>query len=156
MGWQLNFMNLNAPDLTKRPPRSPRARLGGFAMLPRMLDKGRAALANSVGEFHYNCPLDQHFLNFVGVNADDLKEQLASGKGDGEILEWIKIHATRRPSVTEIAAWSVYQEQRAPSDPDSRQHFNDLHAKTAPQRDDISTWFDLLDVDDHVTFGGKP
>jgi Domain of unknown function (DUF5069) len=29
-----------ALDLTKRPPRSPRLRLGGYALLPRMLDKG--------------------------------------------------------------------------------------------------------------------
>ena len=35
----------NSPDLTKRPPRSPRARLGGYVILPRMLDKGRAAIA---------------------------------------------------------------------------------------------------------------
>ena len=32
----------NAPDLTQRPPRSPRVRLGGYAILPRLLDKGRA------------------------------------------------------------------------------------------------------------------
>ena len=23
-------------------------------------------------------------------------------------------------------------------------------------REDVKTWFDLLDLDDHVTFGGKP
>ena len=38
------FMTLNAPDLTKQPPRSPRVRLGGCVILPRMLDKGRALL----------------------------------------------------------------------------------------------------------------
>ena len=27
-----------APNLTQRPPRSPRVRLGGYAMLPRILD----------------------------------------------------------------------------------------------------------------------
>jgi hypothetical protein len=32
-------------DLTLRPPRSPRIRLGGFAILARMLDKGRATIA---------------------------------------------------------------------------------------------------------------
>ena len=37
-------MTLNAPDLTKQPPRSPRVRLGGCVILPRMLDKGRALL----------------------------------------------------------------------------------------------------------------
>ncbi len=35
--------SISAPDLTQRPPRSPRVRLGGLVLLPRMLDKGRAA-----------------------------------------------------------------------------------------------------------------
>jgi hypothetical protein len=26
--------------------------------------------------------------------------------------------------------------------------------KIAPKREDIATWFDLLDLDDYVTFGG--
>ena len=38
-------MSLHTPDLTKQPPRSPRVRLGGYVVLPRMLDKGRATLA---------------------------------------------------------------------------------------------------------------
>ena len=37
--------HFGAPDLTQRPPRSPRSRLGGYSLLPRMLDKGRATLA---------------------------------------------------------------------------------------------------------------
>ena len=43
-------------DLTLRPPRSPRCRLGGYALLPRMLDKGRATLAGKNGDYHYACP----------------------------------------------------------------------------------------------------
>ena len=62
-------MNIHAPDLTKRPPRSPRVRLGGFVILPRMLDKGRATIAGKAGEYHFNCPLDQRFLRFAGIDA---------------------------------------------------------------------------------------
>src|SRR6185369_6033844 len=83
----------NVTDLTKRPPRSPRVRLGGYVILPRMLDKGRATIAGKNGEYHYNCPLDQHLVNFVGIDADALREQLAAGKGDGEILEWVEANA---------------------------------------------------------------
>ena len=50
--------DIHAPDLTKRPPRSPRVRLGGLVILPRMLDKGRAAIAGTIGDYHYDCPLD--------------------------------------------------------------------------------------------------
>ena len=56
-------MSLQTPDLTQFPPRSPRVRLGGYAILPRMLDKGRATLAGKNGEYHYACPLDQGFWN---------------------------------------------------------------------------------------------
>ena len=43
-------------DLTRRPPRSMRVRLGGFGILARTLDKGRATLAKKNGEFNYNSP----------------------------------------------------------------------------------------------------
>src|ERR1039458_10705147 len=75
----------NSPDLTKRPPRSPRVRLGGYVILPRMLDKGRATVAGKKGEYHYACPLDERFLEFAGINPKALKKELAKGKGDGEI-----------------------------------------------------------------------
>ena len=145
----------NAPDLTQRPPRSPRVRLGGYVILPRMLDKGRATINGKHGEYYYNCPTDQRFLNFVGINADALKKQLAAGKSDTEILEWIQRNAKHKRTEPEIAAWSAHAEQRVPADTESREFFHGIHAKVAPKREDIATWFDLLDLDDYVSFGGK-
>jgi hypothetical protein len=148
-------MPANPPDLTKRPPRSPRVRLGGYVILPRMLDKGRASIAHKNGEYNFACPLDQRFLEFTGIDAEALKKQLAEGKGDGEILEWINANSRTKPKPTDILAWSAMQEQRVPTDPESRAFFNELHSKVAQQREDIATWFDLLDLDDYVSFGGK-
>lgn len=145
----------NAPDLTKRPPRSPRVRLGGYVILPRMLDKGRATLARKNGEYNYDCPIDGHFLDFVGIKGKALKQQLAAGKGDGEILRWIQKNAKHKRTEPEIQAWSAYQEQRAPSEIEGREYFHETHAKLAPKREDIAAWFDLLDLDDYVSFGGQ-
>lgn len=146
----------NAPDLTKRAPRSPRVRLGGYVILPRMLDKGRATIAGTEGEYHYNCPMDGRFLEFAGLSADALKKQLGAGKSDGEILAWIQKNGKNKRTESEIAAWSAHAEQRAPADAESRSYFNELQQKAAPQREDIVSWFDLLDVDDYVSFGGQP
>ena len=148
-------MPMNTPDLTKHPPRSPRVRLGGYVILPRMLDKGRATIAGKNGEYKYACPLDERFLDFAGIDPEALKKQLAADKGDGEILEWIKANSKNKPTEVEIAAWSALAERRVPSDPESRAFFNELHSKVAEQREDIATWFDLLDLDDYVSFGGK-
>ena len=41
------MLNLSAPDFSQHPPRSVRVRLGGFAHLPRLLDKARAAAAGT-------------------------------------------------------------------------------------------------------------
>jgi hypothetical protein len=145
----------NAPDLTKQPPRSARVRLGGYVILPRMLDKGRATINGKNGEYRYDCPMDQRFLSFVGIDAKALQKQIATGKGDGEILMWIEKNAKHKHSEAEICQWSTYASGRAPMDVESREFFNELHKKYAPKREDIATWFDVLDVDDFVTFGGK-
>jgi hypothetical protein len=147
---------LNAPDLTQRAPRSPRVRLGGYALLPRMLDKCRATLIGKNGEYHYNCPLDQHIINFLGIDAEALKAEVATGKGDGEILEWINAHAKNKREAWEIAAWSTFQDNRGPdSDADTLGYFAESVSKLSKTREDIKTWADMLDVDDYVSFGGK-
>ena len=147
---------LFAPDLTKRPPRSPRQQLGGYALLPRMLDKGRAEIAGQSGEYHYNCPLDQRFVQFVGIDPAALREQLAAGKGDGEILAWINETAQHKRTPWEIEQWSDYMQRRSPeSDAETRAYFGEMLSKLSETREDIKTWADLLDLDDYVSFGGK-
>jgi hypothetical protein len=47
-------------------------------------------------------------------------------------------------------------EQRVPTSVEMRGYFNENCKKLAPKREDIGTWFDMLDVDDYVTFGGQP
>jgi len=146
-------MSLHTPDLTKFPPRSPRVRLGGYAILPRCLDKGRATIAGKNGDYHYACPLDHQFLDFVGIDPEALKKEL--DKSDTEVLEWIHKNAKHQRAPQEIALWTHWQDNRAPDNTDGREYLNELHKKGAPKREDISTWFDVLDMDDYVSFGGK-
>ena len=92
-------------DLTERPPRSFRVRLGGFVILARMIDKGRARLSKKNGEYNYNSPTDQHLVRFLGFDADALSKELAAGKGDGEILQWVLANATTPRTPWEIETW---------------------------------------------------
>ncbi|MGD1089888.1 MAG: DUF5069 domain-containing protein, partial [Verrucomicrobiota bacterium] len=61
------IMTLNAKDLTKEYPRSPRVTLAGYVIAARMLDKCRAAISGTLGEYHFDCPLDRYFLQFAGI-----------------------------------------------------------------------------------------
>ena len=147
----------SAPDLTQRPPRSPRVRLGGYVLLPRILDKGRAAQAGKLGLYRFSGKgMDRHFLNFTGIEFEAFKAQIATGASDSDMLAWVTANAKHPRQPWEIAAWSAYHEQRVPdSDAETLGEFAASVAKLSPAREDIHTWFDLLDLDDHCTFGGK-
>jgi len=145
-------------DLTQRPPRSPRLRLGGYVLLPRIIDKGRAALAGKLGEYRFTGKgMDRHFLAFVGIDFEAFKTQLAIASSDTEILAWVESVARTPRQPWEIAAWSAYHEARTPdSDAETLAEFAEKVASFTKTREDIKTWFDLLDLDDHCTFGGQP
>jgi hypothetical protein len=149
-------VNLGAPNLTLHPPRSPRSKLGGFAHFPRLIDKARAVAAGTQGDFHYNCPVDAHFFAFTGIDHEAFMVEVKSGKGDGELLAYAMANLKPARSESQIASWSHWFAGTAPNNPDTRAFFNDIHRKNAPLRTDIETWFDWLELDDYVTYGGKP
>ena len=146
----------SSPDLTQRAPRSPRLRLGGYVLLPRILDKGRALLAGKLGEYQTSAKgMNRHFFNFTGVTFDTLMAELATGKGDGDMLAWVQANSPTPRQPWEISAWSAYQESRGPdSDAETWDSFGAAVRKHSPAREDVQTYFDLLDLDDFTSFGG--
>ena len=148
--------SLAAPDLPRRAPRSPRTRLGGYSHLPRLLDKCRAALAGSIGEYDYNCPRDQQFFAFTEIDAEKFKAAVATGLGDGEMLAWVQANAGKKRAAWEIKTWSEWMDNFSPaSDPGTAGFYAGVLAKLSATRPDIHSWSDLLELDDHCSFGGK-
>lgn len=148
--------NFSAPDLARHPPRSPRTRLGGYVHLPRLIDKARAVAAGTNGDYHYHCPFDQRFFAFTGIDHEVFMAEVKTGKSDSELLAYVQAQTQPKRHASEIATWSAWMEQLAPTNPDSRAFFNDVHRKNAAHREDIATWFEWLELDDFVTFGGRP
>lgn len=144
---------LNQPDLTQYPPRSVRVRLGGYAHLPRLLDKARAVNAGTAGDFKYNCPLDRHFFAFTGISHVKMLAAIKRAKSDTEMLAWVGRHTKRQPH--EIAAWSAWLEQHGPGGADGHSWMAETLRKIAPGRTDVRSFADLLDLDDYVSYGGR-
>jgi Domain of unknown function (DUF5069) len=140
-----------AKNLTQEPPRSPRYRLGDYALMARMIDKGRADLQGTVGEYHFACPLDQMLFEFKGVKDDEVKKLLASGAPDEQVLGWFDNHGTRR-TAEEIKAWSNGVEGYRPyDDPERKEWFSDECVKLG-LKPESSTLVDYLEADDAVSF----
>lgn len=147
------MINYSAPDLTQHPPRSVHVRLGGFAHLPRLLDKARAFIAGKQGGFRYNCPLDQHFFAFTGIDHEVMLAEIKKGGSDTEMLGWVREHTKRLPF--EIYAWSAWLEQHGPGGAGGHEWMAESIKANAGDRDDVRSFADLLDLDDYVSYGGK-
>ena len=89
----------------KSSPRGPHVTLGGYALAARALDKCRAALVGWQGDYLSNCPLDQRWLRFAGIDYASFRSYVATGATDEEVAAWIGEHAKKRPPA-EIEAWN--------------------------------------------------
>src|SRR6266567_7855130 len=91
----VNFvMNKKGKDLTKEPPRSPKTRVGGYVILGRTIDKCRALLWGNIGEYHFDCPLDNMLFGFRGIKGEVFKAFVETGASDAEIAEWVQKNGT--------------------------------------------------------------
>lgn len=144
-------MSIQAKDLTKEAPRSPRVQLGGYPLLARSLDKGRAALNGTAGEYHFDCPLDNFLFGFKEVKGSDIKALLEKGSSDGEIVSWLDTHGVSRTG-EEIVAFAKTLEQARPYDnPEKKEWFIGECAKVGLDASK-STMFEFLEKDDEVSF----
>ncbi len=136
-------------DLTKDFPRSVKdTSLEGIVMLARTTDKARANAAGTVGEYHYNCGMDQKVLAFVGIDHEAFK-RLASENDDAKLTATLRENYLKSKSQSEIAQFNAdYLKLSPEAGSDSYKYFIDLRSKIAPDRTDVTTWPDLLDLDE--------
>lgn len=143
-------LKLLAIDLSKDFPRSPRAVLGGFVVAGRTLDKCRAAIAGTLGEYHFDCPLDGYFFDFSGITAADFKEFVATGATDEEVGQWIQERSKVKDS-HEIIQWNNKMRSLRPVDlPMKLQEFLEGYIpKFVPRNRPVYVWFDVYDLEEH-------
>ena len=144
--------NIQAKDLTKEAPRSPKERLGGFAILPRAIDKCRAVLANTNGEYKFDCSNDNVLFKFKGITGADLKDYIAQGHTDDEIVDWVKNHGLPKTD-EEIQAWSeaFNTDYSYSTNPEKKAWFDPECIKLGldPAK---TTLFEYLEADDKASF----
>lgn len=142
-------MSIPALDLTTDFPRSPRALLAGYVVAGRMLDKCRAVIAGTNGEYHFDCPLDNTFLDFAGITAAAFKEFVATGADDAAVADWIAANAKPRDR-REIIRWNNQMRDRRLSDmPIELQEFLEGYIPTViPPGKIVRVWFDVYDIEE--------
>jgi Domain of unknown function (DUF5069) len=147
--------NMSTPivdrDLTKQPPHSPRDRLADFAIAKRTIDKCRASLKGTLGEFHYDCPLDNMLFGFKQINGDQFKAVVKAAKAYDEVGDWLlKNRAKKSPE--EIKAWSDNVEASSLyNNPEKKDYFSQSCAALGLNPEKTTT-FQWLEADDRASF----
>jgi hypothetical protein len=142
-------LKLLAKDLTKEFPRSPRELLAGYVIAARAVDKCRAVLAGTGGEYHSGCPVDAMFLEFTSIGYDKFREFVATGATDAEIAAWIQQQAKPRPRA-EIIQWNNELRAKRLSELPAgiQEYMEDYIPKFVPRNRPVYVFFDVYDLEE--------
>lgn len=142
---------LLAPNLAKQAPHSPRERLAGFVIARRAVDKCRASLAGTLGQYHYDSPLDNSLFSFKGITAEQFKAVVQATNSDEDIGIWLRANGTPKTEL-EIKAWSDETEAGSlMKNPHKRDYFIESCHRLGLNPQTNST-FDWLEADDRESF----
>lgn len=135
-------------NLTKEFPRSPHDTLGGYVVAARAVDKCRAVIAGTHGDYHFDCPLDNYFFRYAGISGDQLRAFLETGADDEATAKWIVDKSSNSPDA--IKLWNMQMKYLRPVDlPNNLQLFlHDYIPQFIPADRRIYTWFDVYDIEE--------
>lgn len=143
-------MDIQAPDLTKNFPRSPRdISIAGYVVAARALDKCRAVLAETAGEYHSGCPLDEVWLDFAGIKYKAFLKFVATGADDAAVSEWVAKKAKQK-NRSEIIAWNNKMRDKQISKMSAKlQAFLEGYIPAnIPPKKVVRVWFDVYDIEE--------
>jgi hypothetical protein len=135
-------------DLTTSYPRSVRNKVLGVVQLGRAIDKG-TALANGLnGEYNYDCPMDKGVFDFLGVDGGAVLDVIKKAQSESEIEAYLKPYVDKK-TPQQIEAFNTEFLTHGPAaGSDAEKYFLDLRSQVGPGRTDVTTWPDLLDLDE--------
>jgi hypothetical protein len=135
-------------DLTTGYPRSVRDKVLGVYQLGRAFDKGIATANGTQGEYHYNCPMDKGVLGFLGIDAEKLMSEIKKANSQNDLVAYAKPFVDKK-SPAEITHFNEEFLKSAPATgSDGEKYFFEMRNQVAPTRTDVTTWPDLLDLDE--------
>jgi len=136
-------------DLSKRPPRAPRAKLDGLMLLPRTIDKLRATLPGGIAGDYRIPGMSGRLLEWLGVDEDAIRTAVAQADTDDDVARWLREH-------TDASAYPKFNdriERRTVDDIPDKTRFNTMYPWWPESG--LTKVIDIIEEDDRRMFGGR-
>ncbi len=147
---------LTGMDLTTAPPRSVRDLFAGLVMLGRTTDKARANNARSLGDYDFGCPMDRGVLSVLGIEPAEYAQRVAELGTDVRIEAWVRESYLEHKATADVERFNNEFLVSPVPLPDghplkfvTNEYFYQLRTQLAPDRSDLTSLADILDVDEN-------
>ena len=128
-----------------------RVKMEGYVHLARMIDKCRAVLAGTEGEYIYPCPMDDRLMEFAGITADQFTAAVKANPSDEARGKMVHPDGEGASSSRVGRAWNGMMLNRGPSSPQKQVKFKKFRDAVDPSRTDLTAWADLQDLEEGRT-----
>lgn len=130
-------------------PRSGRETLGGVVFLPRTIDKVRAHLAGTAGEYNALRGLSSRVFELFGVTPEQFTEAVRQNQTDEGVLRWLQEHGTKQPTKEDIERHNAAVLAAGPQNDEARARFRaNLERLGFGDRTDVTTHVDAEDLEE--------
>ncbi len=140
-------------DLRTHRPRSVRATILGFYLVPRTIDKLRAELPGGhLGAYvNHDTGFSAYIVRRMGLEMNDFRNAVAAAPDEEAVVAWLaaRIDASLAPTVNAKLESFVVERMSA----EDQALLRERHPVMA-QRPDLTAILDILEADDELTFAG--
>jgi hypothetical protein len=120
----------------------------GVVMLPRTIDKAKAAVHGTLGGYLYNYKIDAMLFEFLGLDPNEFLEVVRTAHDDAQIEAYVRAFVAAK-SAAEIEAFNARMlGLRVRAESPYAAAFRAQRERIAPDRTDVTTWADLFDLEE--------
>ena len=137
-------------DLRDHPPRNARVMIGGLYFLARTIDKAKAKINGTLGEYKIAPGISMYLFEWLGISEGDFVEAVRALKTDEAIVAWF--HG--RTDASQYDDINLRLSTRAIRDDE---HFEAVLPAypLLNEHPHLRNWFEIFDLDDEWIFDAK-
>lgn len=137
-------------DLRDHPPRNARVMIGGLYFLARTIDKAKAKINGTLGEYKIGPGISMYLFEWLGISEGDFVEAVRALKTDEAIVAWFH----ERTDASQYDDINLRLSTRAIRDDE---HFEAVLPAypILNEHPHLRNWFEIFDLDDEWIFDAK-